>query len=91
MRSGQHSWLHVFVYCGSSLTGWRSAVWPAGLVACVCVCCGSSLTRDVPSMIWPAGLSACVCVLQLLFRTGDLPSAVWPAGLVACVCVVGPP
>ena len=32
----------------------------------VFVCCGSSLTGNLPSAVWPAGLVACVCVLRLL-------------------------
>ena len=32
----------------------------------VFVCCGCSLTDDLPSVVWPAGLVACVRVLRLL-------------------------
>ena len=28
-----------------------------------CVCCGSSLTGDLPSVVWPAGFAACVVAL----------------------------
>ena len=43
--------------------------------ACVCVCCGSSLTGDLPSAVWPAGLVPHVFALWLL---RDLFSTIWP-------------
>ena len=46
------------------------------------MCCGSSLTGDLPSAVWPAGLVPHVFVCCDSSLTGDLPSAVWPAGLV---------
>ena len=51
------------------------------------VCCGSSLTGDLPSAVWPAGLVPPVLVCRGSSLTGDLPSAVWPAGLVPPVLV----
>ena len=55
----------------------------AGRSGCLCVCCGSSLTGDLPCAVWPAGVAACVCGGSSL--TSDLPCAVWPAGVAACV------
>ena len=49
------------------------------------MCCGSSLTGDLPCAVWLAGVAACVCVLWL-FPDPRLPCAVWPAGVAACVC-----
>ena len=66
-----------------------SVVSSAGLAACMC--CGSSLTGDLPSAVWPAGLVPHVFVCRGSSLTGDLPSAVWPAGLVPHVCVAAPP
>ena len=51
------------------------------------MCCGSSLTGDLPSAVWPAGLVPHVFVCCGSSLTGDLPSAVWPAGLVPHVFV----
>ena len=51
------------------------------------MCCGSSLTGDLPSVVWPAGLVPHVFVCRSSSLTGDLPSAVWPAGLVPHVFV----
>ena len=40
-----------------------SAVSSAGLATCIYMCCGSSLTGDLPSAVWPAGLvRMCLCV-----------------------------
>ena len=57
----------------SSLSPWCSACSNssvalcglAGRGGCLCVCCGSSLTGDLPFVVWPAGVAACVCVVAL--------------------------
>ena len=51
------------------------------------MCCGSSLTGELPSAVWPAGLVPHVFVCCGSSLTGELPSAVWPAGLVLHVFV----
>ena len=60
-------------------------------LCCVYVCCGSSLTGDLPSAVWPAGLAACVRVLWLLPDRRLAECGL--AGRVGCMCtcVVAPP
>ena len=71
---------------GSSLTGdLPSAVWPAGVAACVCVWWLFPDRRL--ALCGLAGRGDCLCVCCGSSLTGDLPCAVWPAGVAACVCV----
>ena len=78
----------LYVCCCSSLTGnLPNAVWPAGLLLCMCVVALPWL-ENLPSVVWPAGFAAVyVCCGSSL--TGDLPSAVWLAGFAAVYVYCG--
>ena len=51
------------------------------------ICCGSSLTGDLPSAVWPAGLAACVCMCLLRLLPDRRPAECGLAGRVGSMCV----
>ena len=55
------------------------------------MCCGSSLTGDLPSAVWLAGLVAFVGVLQLLPDRRPAECGLAGRNGRMCLCVATPP